>query len=346
MDRRDEIFMRRCFDLARLGAGRASPNPMVGAVLVFEGRVIGEGFHQAYGQAHAEVNAVNSVFPADVHLIPYSTLYVSLEPCDVHGKTPPCTSLILEKKIPKVVLSSIDHSPGVDGAGIDRLRKAGVEVTVGVLREDGYFLSLPRNTFVQQNRPYVILKFAQSRNGVFAPPDNRQMWLSNEYSKRLTHKWRSEADAILVGAGTVLADNPRLTNRFYFGRSPLRIVLSRHGKLPESLAIFNAPESTHVYTETPHEPKAGNVQYHYLPFNGQMIANLLKSLAARNIASLMIEGGIKTLRQFIQKGYWDEARVFIAGKYVPEGRMAPFLPGPPEIIHPLGEDRLLFFRNH
>ena len=172
------------------------------------------------------------------------------------------------------------------------------------------------------------------------------MWLSNEYSKRLTHKWRSEADAILVGAGTVLADNPRLTNRFYFGRSPLRIVLSRHGKLPESLEIFNAPESTHVYTETPHEPKAGNVQYHYLPFNGQMIANLLKSLAARNIASLMIEGGIKTLRQFIQKGYWDEARVFIAGKYVPEGRMAPFLPGPPEIIHPLGEDRLLFFRNH
>ncbi|MCB0562909.1 MAG: bifunctional diaminohydroxyphosphoribosylaminopyrimidine deaminase/5-amino-6-(5-phosphoribosylamino)uracil reductase RibD [Phaeodactylibacter sp.] len=341
-----EGFMQRCFDLARLGAGTTSPNPMVGAVLVHNGRIIGEGYHQAYGQAHAEVNALNSVRPTDTHLIPQSTLYVSLEPCDIHGNTPPCTRLILEHKIPKVVVSCIDHSPGVDGAGVARLREAGVEVVVGLLREEGHRLSLPRNTFVRKNRPYVILKFAQSKGGVFAPHENRQLWLSNDYSKRLAHKWRSEVDAVLVGANTAIADNPQLTNRYYFGQSPRRIVLDQTGNLPISLALFDGQEPTLVYSEKAPTPEtAGNVRYHPLSFGSQMVEKLLENLAGQKISILMVEGGIKTLQCFIRAGLWDEARVFLADKYVSGGRMAPILPEPPVKTYPLGKDELLFFRN-
>lgn len=346
MDRPSERFMQRCFDLARLGAGTTSPNPLVGAVLVHDRRIIGEGYHQAYGQAHAEVNAVASVLPADTHLIPHSTLYVSLEPCDIHGNTPPCTRLILDQKIPRVVISYIDHSPGVDGAGVARLREAGVEVVVGLLGKEGEELSLPRNTFVRQNRPYVILKFAQSKAGIFAPPENRQLWLSNDYSKRLTHRWRSEVDAVLVGANTAIADNPQLTNRYYFGRSPRRIVLDRLGNLPHSLALFDGKEPTLVYSEKKSTPEpSNNVRYHHLTFDGQMARNLLASLAGQKISLLMVEGGIKTLHAFMQAGLWDEARVFLADRYVPEGRKAPVLPEPPVKTYPLGKDELLFFRN-
>ncbi len=346
MNQDEEIYMQRCFDLARLGAGRVSPNPMVGAVLVHEGRIIGEGFHQAYGQAHAEVNAVSSVLPADAHLISRSTLYVSLEPCDVFGKTPPCTNLIIERKIPRVVISYFDHSPGVDGAGISRLRQAGVEVVVGVLRREGQLLSQPRNTFVRLGRPYVILKFAQSKNGIFAPPENRQLWLTNNYSKRLVHKWRSEADGILAGANTALADNPRLTNRLYFGPSPRRVVLDRYGTLPPSLSLFDGEQPTMVFTENPSVKAGGkNISYHYLPFGENMIEHLLNSLAAQNITTLMVEGGIKSLQLFLHSGLWDEARAFIAGKYITEGRMAPQLPEPPARTLRLGGDELLLFRN-
>ncbi len=338
--------MQRCFDLARLGAGNTAPNPMVGAVLAYNEKIIGEGYHQAYGQAHAEVNAVGSVLPADRHLIPYSTLYVSLEPCNIYGNTPPCTRLILEQQIKKVVISCIDHTPGVDGEGANFLRRAGVEVEVGALEEEGKRLSQPRNTFIRDGRPYVILKFAQSRNGIFAPSDNRQLWLSNTYSKRLAHKWRSEAGAILVGANTALADNPRLTNRYYFGKSPLRIILDKQGSLPKSLALFDGQAPTLAYTENPPPlPWEDGASYHYLAFGGQMVEDLLKSLAAQKISILMVEGGIKILKRFIEAGLWDEARVFIAGKYLPEGRPAPLLPVPPLASYPLGGDELLLFRN-
>lgn len=338
--------MQRCFDLARLGAGNTAPNPMVGAVLAHDERVIGEGYHQAYGQAHAEVNAVNSVLPADRHLIPHSTLYVSLEPCNIYGNTPPCTRLILEQQIKKVVISCIDHSPGVDGEGVDFLRRAGVEVEVGVLEGEGKRLSQPRNTFIRQGRPYVILKFAQSRNGIFAPDDNRQLWLSNTYSKRLAHKWRSEADAVLVGANTALADDPRLTNRYYFGKSPRRIILDKQGSLPKNLALFDGQAPTLAYTENPpSQPRADGVSYHYLSFGERMVEDLLKSLAAQKISILMVEGGIKVLQRFIGAGLWDEARVFIARKYLPEGRPAPLLPAQPLAAYPLGGDELLLFAN-
>ena len=204
----DQRYMQRAFDLAALGKGNVTPNPIVGALLVYEGRIIGEGYHRAYGEAHAEVNAVDSVQPEDRKYIPHATLYVSLEPCNIHRNTPPCTLLILRERIPRVVISCLDHTPGVDGSGVQRLRDAGVEVAVGVLEEQGRRLSNIRNTYVQQRRPYVILKWAQSADGQFAPQTQQQLWLTNAFSKRLVHKWRSEVDGVLVGYQTALTDDP------------------------------------------------------------------------------------------------------------------------------------------
>lgn len=340
------IFMKRCFSLARLGAGRTSPNPLVGAVLAYEGRIIGEGFHRAYGEAHAEVNAVNSVAPENQGLLPYSTLYVSLEPCDIYGKTPPCTNLILEKKIPRVVVSCLDHTPGVNGAGIERLRAAGVDVSVGLLEAEGQALSRPRNMFVSAHRPYVILKFAQSANGMFAPPDGRQIWLSNAFSKRLVHKWRSEFDAILVGANTASIDNPRLTNRHWFGKTPVRIVLSRSGKLPPGLALFGPEAPALLVSELPPGPDLKNsAEWLPLPFNDGFIGSLLGELARRNITTLFIEGGIRTLELFLESGYWDEARVFVTETHLYPGRPAPQIPVEPKSGFRLGGDQLLVFEN-
>ncbi|MCB9303443.1 MAG: bifunctional diaminohydroxyphosphoribosylaminopyrimidine deaminase/5-amino-6-(5-phosphoribosylamino)uracil reductase RibD [Lewinellaceae bacterium] len=343
----DRHFMQRCFDLAVLGAGRTAPNPMVGAVLVHNETIIGEGFHRAYGEAHAEVNAVNSVSPENRNLVPYSTLYVSLEPCNIYGKTPPCTNLILEKKIPKVVISCLDHSPGVNGSGIERLRAAGVEVVVGVLEAEGQHLSRIRNTFVRENRPYIILKFAQSSNGMFAPPDSRQYWLTNAFSKRLTHKWRSEVDAILVGANTARIDNPQLTNRLWPGKSPLRVVLSRHGGLPSSLALFDENAPTLLVCEKKTSLMGQkNYQVLELAFNQALLPSLLTSLAQRNITSLLVEGGARTLEGFLQLGLWDEARVLVAGVHLFPGLPAPQLPLAPESIQKLGNDFLLAYQNH
>ncbi len=339
--------MQRCFDLARLGAGRTSPNPMVGAVLTYRNRIIGEGYHQAYGQAHAEVNAVNSVKESDRHLLPYSTLYVSLEPCNIHRNTPPCTLLILQERIPRVVISYIDHTPGVDGSGVARLREAGVDVVVGVLRQSGQQLSQARNTFVQEHRPYIILKYAQSADGFFAPEDNVQQWLSNAYSKRLVHKWRSEVDAILVGANTVLADNPRLNNRLYFGASPCRIILDRDASLPGGLNVFDGAQPTLVFSEHL-SAKAGerpaNTERILLPFDDQLLPELLRRLASQNISTLLVEGGLKTMQRFLNEGLWDEARVFTAEKTIGKGRPAPTLPCPAERSFALGSDRLQWYR--
>ena len=338
--------MQRCFDLAQLAAGRTSPNPMVGAVIVYQDRIIGEGCHQAYGQAHAEVNAVRSVAPQDRGLLPHSTLYVSLEPCNVYGKTPPCTELILEHQIPRVVLACLDQSEGVNGLGVKRLREAGVEVSTGMLQAAGERLSSIRNTFVSQQRPYVILKYAQSANGCFAPNEARQRWLTNAFSKRLVHKWRSEADAILVGANTARIDNPQLDNRLYFGKSPYRITFDRDHSLPPNLALFDGKAPTLLFTaKPPPHPPLETVDYIELDFDEHLINNVLKSLAAKKITSLIVEGGIKTLEKFLQADLWDEARVLTASAYLPDGRPAPQLPLPPEKAYTLGSDKLHVYYN-
>jgi diaminohydroxyphosphoribosylaminopyrimidine deaminase/5-amino-6-(5-phosphoribosylamino)uracil reductase len=342
----DEFYMQRCFDLAILGAQHAAPNPMVGAVIVHNNRIIGEGYHRRYRTAHAEVNAVASVAPADQHLLPHSTIYISLEPCNIYGHTPPCTQLILQHKIPRVVVSYIDRTPGVDGSGLDLLSSQGVEVVTGVLKQQGKQLSAARNTFVSKNRPYIILKYAQSANGIFAPLDNRQLWLSNTYSKILTHRWRSEVKAILVGKNTVLADNPRLSTRLYPGPHPHRVVIDPTSELPQSAAVFDGSVDTLLITRQQTEALASNkVEYALCPADMPILDFLLHTLKDKKLSPLLVEGGIYTLNQFIEQNYWDEARVFITPNYLHEGRFAPQLKGRLTQSLQLKDDRLIVFKN-
>jgi diaminohydroxyphosphoribosylaminopyrimidine deaminase/5-amino-6-(5-phosphoribosylamino)uracil reductase len=222
------IYMQRCLDLAALGMGKVSPNPMVGAVIVHEGKIIGEGYHQQYGQTHAEVNAVNDVlakFKNAEELLKQATIYVSLEPCAHYGKTPPCADLIIKHHIPKVIAGCRDPFDQVDGKGIEKLKDAGIEVEVGVLEDECKWLNRRFFTRVQQHRPYIILKWAQTTDGFFAPDDNTQHWITGLESRKLVHQWRGEEDAILVGKNTVIADKPQLNVRYGEGRSPKRIVL-------------------------------------------------------------------------------------------------------------------------
>jgi diaminohydroxyphosphoribosylaminopyrimidine deaminase / 5-amino-6-(5-phosphoribosylamino)uracil reductase len=341
----DQQFIRRTFQLARLGEGQTSPNPMVGAVLVHQNRIIGEGNHQHYGGAHAEVNAVASVSLADQLYIPYSTLYVSLEPCCIFGKTPPCTNLIIEKKIPKVVVSCLDQTPEVSGKGVQILRTAGVEVVTGILETEGKILAAPRNTFVQKKRPYVILKMAVTPNGFFAPDPPAPFWISHDWTKRLVHRWRAEADAILVGANTAQVDNPQLTNRLYSGKSPLRVVLDHRSQLSPNLNLFSDGLPTlAVVNHLPTEKEHSTVSYfEHQGTASSVLPALLTHLYEIKKSILLIEGGAAVLNEFIQQGLWDEARVIIGQGWLTTGIIAPMLPVSPEVS--LGSDQLRIFRN-
>lgn len=343
---RDELYMQRCFDLALLGAGKVSPNPMVGAVLVYEGRIIGEGYHRAYGEAHAEVNALRKVRPADQDKVPAATLYVSLEPCCVYGRTPPCTNLILERRIPRVVISCLDDTPEVNGRGVAILRAGGARVTTGILEDQGRRLSCIRSTFVTQSRPYVILKYARTPAGRFAPDPPRQFWITNDYSRRLVHKWRSETDAVLVGTNTALIDDPQLTNRLYFGPSPLRIVLDRRLRLPGRLQLLSGDAPTLVVTESTPPPDRENLSYLQLPFGEEdFLLRLLRNLAERNISSLTVEGGARLLPAFIRQRLWDEARVLVGSRELAGGLPAPVLPvSPSRKFHLANDELLLYYR--
>lgn len=323
----DETYIRRCFDLAKLGRGSTSPNPIVGAVIVYQNRIIGEGFHQRYGGPHAEVNAVASVKAADLPLLKDSTLYCSLEPCSIYGKTPPCTDLIIRHEIPRVVLSYIDHTPGVDGLGVEKLRQAGVEVQLNVLPEEGQRLSAARNTFVKLQRPYVILKFAMSQDGFIAPEQQQQLWLTNPFSKRLVHKWRSEIDAILVGTNTAAWDDPRLTNRLYYGSSPTRLVIDRNRRLPDTLALFDGSIPTYVYTYKEDEATA-NPQLSFIPLHQEETTaqQILHHLTQLKKINLMVEGGSIILQEFLAQDLWDEIRVFQAPVNIARGIKAPAIP--------------------
>jgi len=337
----DSAYLARCFDLARLGAGSVNPNPMVGAVLVYENRIIGEGFHQIYGGAHAEVNAVNSVTELDRKYIPDSTLYVSLEPCCIFGNTPPCTQLILDQGIKKVIISVLDQTAEVSGNGIRQLEAAGVEVKVGLCQKRGADLAQIRNTFVTQKRPYVILKYAQSEDGYLAPEHPQQYWLSNKFSKRLVHKWRSEFAAILVGNTTAFVDNPKLTNRLYYGSSPIRISIDRLGKLPPDLNLFDGSQKTLIFTQTQRVSPDNKLEFIKIDFKAPIFEQILSALADRKISSLLVEGGAKTLQSFIEQGFWDEARILIAPKMLGKGIAAPRLPGPVKHRYQIDQDQLI-----
>ena len=303
----DEQYMTRCLQLAQLGAGYVAPNPMVGAVLVYEDKIIGEGYHQKYGEAHAEVNCVNNVKEENKSLIEKSTLYVSLEPCSHYGKTPPCVDLIIRNKIRKVVIGCKDVYKEVSGKGILKLQNAGMEVLTCVLENKCINLNKRFFNFHQKFRPYIILKWAQSFNGKIGSPGDKRILISNEYSNRLVHKWRSEETAILVGTNTALQDDPSLTTRLWQGKNPARIVIDKEMKLPSALKVFNADAKTIIYNLTKNSIEE-NLVYIKLE-NKKFIEQMLQSLFEMNIQSVLVEGGAKTLQSFIDAGLWDEARV-------------------------------------
>jgi diaminohydroxyphosphoribosylaminopyrimidine deaminase/5-amino-6-(5-phosphoribosylamino)uracil reductase len=320
---KDELYMQRAIALAQLAGGYQQPNPKVGSVIVYQDKIIGEGYHQQYGQAHAEVNAVASV--KDKSLLTQSTIYVTLEPCHHYGKTPPCVDLILQHKIPRVVIGSEDPFPQVAGQSIQKLRNAGVEVVIGVLKKEIEWLNRRFFTTVRKNRPYIILKYAVSADG-FIGREGEEIKISNAFSQRLVHRWRAEEAAIMVGTNTALTDDPQLGNRLYPGPAPHRIVLDRKGRLPKDLQLFDQSLPTLVLTE---EPKADqpNLEYLQLPFQSQdFLPSLLAALQGRKIQSVLIEGGAALLQSFLDAGLWDELRVLEANQKLGEGLAAPVLP--------------------
>ncbi|MBK9733010.1 MAG: bifunctional diaminohydroxyphosphoribosylaminopyrimidine deaminase/5-amino-6-(5-phosphoribosylamino)uracil reductase RibD [Chitinophagaceae bacterium] len=313
--------MRRCLELAMLGSGNVAPNPLVGSVIVHGDKIIGEGFHQQYGGPHAEVNAIVSVKEDDLHFLSQSRLYVNLEPCSHTGKTPPCADLIIEKQIPEVIIGMQDPNPLVSGKGIAKLREAGCKVSVDVLKEECLILNRRFANFIEKKRPYIILKWAQSADG-FIGEVNQEVSLSNHFSKTLTHKWRSEEVAIMVGTQTALVDDPILDSRLWSQHNPLRIVLDRHLRLPETLHLFDGSIPTLVFTS---KKKAAlkNMEFVTIDFNDQLLNHLLSILYERQIQSVLVEGGQKLLQSFIDGALWDEARIFITPGVLGKGIAAP-----------------------
>ncbi|MDZ7878696.1 MAG: bifunctional diaminohydroxyphosphoribosylaminopyrimidine deaminase/5-amino-6-(5-phosphoribosylamino)uracil reductase RibD [Saprospiraceae bacterium] len=353
------LFLKRCFDVGRLGVS-TSPNPSVGSIIVSaDGRIIGEGFTSPYGGSHAEVKAVASVKKNDRPLLPTATIYVTLEPCSHFGQTPPCVDLIIREKIAHVVIAFLDPNPLVAGRSVTKLREKGVQVQIynsnnllnykntegveGFQKSINYNNSQLENgkirtlicflTNIIKKRPYIILKWAQSADGFIGQPQKR-IHITNNFTKKIVHKWRSEVDAIMVGTTTAEVDNPELTNRLYYGKSPIRVVLDKNGRLSPNLKIFDGTVKTLIFTEKnlkkdleKNENRGGvnNVEYHEIGFDESLLESLLDVLQAQKIGVLFVEGGEKLLSNFIERGLWDEARVFTAKKTLGTGIHAPRL---------------------
>ena len=300
--------MHRCIELAKLGAGSVAPNPMVGAVLVYNNRIIGEGYHMQYGKAHAEVNCINAVLEADKELVPKSVMYVSLEPCAHFGKTPPCADLIIAKKIPRVVIGCRDPFKEVDGKGIEKLLAAGIEVIQPVMEKACKALNKRFFTFHTQHRPYIILKWAQTVNGIIGNDDHSRLLISNTFTNRLVHKWRSEEAAILVGTNTALFDNPSLTTRLWKGNNPVRLVLDMDLRLPSSLQLLDGSVRTIVFNSLKHEENK-NLFYYQVTKEVSIVHQVCNALYQLDIQSVMVEGGTRLLQSFIDENMFDEARI-------------------------------------
>ena len=342
----DELYMRRCFELAQKGIGNVAPNPMVGAVIVHRGKIIGEGYHKKWGGPHAEVNAIASV--QDPTLLKESTIYVSLEPCSHYGKTPPCAKLILEKGIPEVVVSNKDPFPEVSGRGIRMLQEGGVKVRTGLLEEEGWLVNRRFFTFHEKKRPFIILKWAQSEDGFMDQSrGNGQAayHFSNETTQRISHQLRANEAAILVGTRTALLDNPSLTVRHVTGNNPTRILIDRRLSVPSNYHLYNGEAPTLVFTETKPAFSAPNTEFITAPFEeGKLpVTTLLHELYKRNLQSLIVEGGSATLRSFIESGQWDEMHVeVVAGLLLKEGTVAPERTG--KLFEQVGEGKNIVYR--
>jgi diaminohydroxyphosphoribosylaminopyrimidine deaminase/5-amino-6-(5-phosphoribosylamino)uracil reductase len=324
----EEIMMRRCFQLAQKGLGNVAPNPMVGAVICQGKNIVGEGYHQKWGEAHAEVNAINCV--ENKELLKESTLYVNLEPCSHFGKTPPCADLIIKMGIPKVVISNLDPNPKVAGRGVQRLRDNGVEVIVDVLKSEGGFLNRRFFTFHAKKRPYIILKWAKTLDGymdIYGQQENRKQnyWITNAELKQWVHKWRSEEMGIMIGAHTALNDNPELNVREWNGKNPVRVVLAKNVELPTNLKVFNEQAKTILFSTFSEKNHNQNVKSVILNHEDFTLFNVLKTLYEIEIQSVIVEGGKELLQSFVDLNIWDEARVLTGNVKFEKGLKAPMI---------------------
>jgi diaminohydroxyphosphoribosylaminopyrimidine deaminase/5-amino-6-(5-phosphoribosylamino)uracil reductase len=329
-----ENYIKRCIEIAKNGLGTTAPNPMVGCVIVYQNQIVGEGYTSAYGGNHAEVNAIQSVI--DKSLLNKATLYVTLEPCSHFGKTPPCSDLIIKYQIPEVIIGTFDTHSKVAGKGIEKLKASGCNVTVGILEEACHEHHKRFLTFHNKKRPYIILKWAETEDGFIAPEtknEQKPVWITNEISRQLVHKWRAEEQAILVGTNTVLEDNPSLTVRDWTGKNPIRVVLDRKKKLAKDFQVFNNEAETLVVTEN---------DINFLENVAKQICDLLYK---KNIQSIIIEGGSQTLQTFIDENLWDEARVFIGKSIFNKGIKAPKFKGKQIHKSSILEDTLKIYSN-
>ncbi len=341
----DQYYMQRCINLAQKGLGKTYPNPMVGSVIVNENKIIGEGWHKKSGQPHAEVNAINSV--SDKSLLRKSTLYVNLEPCVHFGKTPPCVDIIKQYMIPRVVIGSIDPNPKVAGNGIKSLEQTDCKVTLGVLKKETDFLNRRFFTFHKKKRPYLILKWAQSSDQFIAPLKNEfskgsVYWITNKKSRQKVHQWRSQESAILVGAQTIIDDNPELTTRDYKGSDPLRLILDPQNRTPKNSKVHSDKRNTYFFNKLKSSSNDLKKMVKLEPFN---LKTFLDYCFYKEIQSIIIEGGKITLQHFIDANLWDEARVFEASKKINKGVSIPKLDALSQKTINIGNDKLSFFFN-
>ncbi len=327
-----ETYIKRCIEIAKNGLGSVNPNPMVGSVIVYNNKIIGEGYTSPYGGNHAEVNAINTV--EDKTLLKEATIYVTLEPCSHYGKTPPCSDLIIKHKIPNIVIGCIDDNPKVAGQGIKKLIDANCNVTVGVLEKACKEHHKRFFTFHNKKRPYIILKWAETNNRFIAPKSKKKLkpvWITNKYSRQLVHKWRTEEQAILVGTNTVFQDNPSLTARDWTGNNPIRFVIDRTLKLPKETSVFNNEAKTIIINEKTKDQKLKQNHWNLEFINWDLKQNIAQQICnvlyKNDITSVIIEGGQKTLQTFIDENIWDEARVFTGDTEFKEGVKAPVFKG-------------------
>ncbi|MGB3608375.1 MAG: bifunctional diaminohydroxyphosphoribosylaminopyrimidine deaminase/5-amino-6-(5-phosphoribosylamino)uracil reductase RibD [Psychroserpens sp.] len=332
--RQHDTYIKRCIAIAKNGLGSTAPNPMVGSIIVHNNLIIGEGYTSAYGGNHAEVNAINSV--ENKALLKAATLYVTLEPCSHFGKTPPCCDLIIKNNIPKVVIGCTDDNALVAGKGIAKLKASGCDVSVGILEAECKKHHKRFFTFHHKKRPYIILKWAKTKNGYLSPPtkdNNEPVWITNSYSRQLVHKWRAEEQAILVGTNTVFEDSPNLTVRDWTGKNPIRVVIDKDLKLPKDASVFNSDAKTLVISETT------------IDFKMPIARQIATFLHTEQINSVIIEGGAKTLQTFINENLWDEARVFTGASTFENGTKAPKFQGEQISEEKIKTDTLRYYIN-
>ena len=341
-----EKYIKRCIELAKNGLGTTYPNPLVGCIIVNENKIIGEGWHKKSGQAHAEVIAIESV--QNKKLLSSSTLYVSLEPCSHFGKTPPCADLILKYKIPNVVIGTIDPNSKVAGKGIQKLKDSGVNVTFGILEKECNELNKRFFTFHRKSRPFIILKWAESSDGFISPKnrsEEKPVWISNEYSRQLVHKWRSEEQAILVGTQTIIDDNPSLTVRDWTGENPIRVIIDKENNVDSSKNVFDNQAKAIVFSSKEVTSNSETIQNIKIDFDINSTQTIVEKLYENNIQSIIIEGGRKTIQSFIDANIWDEARVFNGEIKLHDGTKAPEFKKAIYSKSYLKKDTLLTYRN-